>query len=167
VGRVFSDGYVTFLYYLQFTYNWQDFLDFALDEHGTYEMTSAYQEDSEWNYYQKLLYPTAKEWQIIQNHKACDALRAKEDNLHLKRAIEHKLFFINDRKKENLIAKLEAEGFKIQSDIENREGVKGLAFYRIDKPFYGDIDELTLYLIDTLESYGASYDGWETSVVKS
>jgi hypothetical protein len=167
VGRVFSDGYVTFLYYLQFTYNWQDFLDFALDEHSSYEMTSAYQEDSEWNYYQNLLYPTAKEWQIIQNHKACDALRAKEDNLHLKRAIEHKLFFINDRKKENLIAKLEAEGFKIQSDIENREGVKGLAFYRIDKPFYGDIDELTLYLIDTLESYGASYDGWETSVVKS
>jgi hypothetical protein len=167
VGRVFSDGYVTFLYYLQFTYNWQDFLDFALDEHSSYEMTSAYQEDSEWNYYQKLLYPTVKEWQIIQNHKACDALRAKEDNLHLKRAIEHKLFFINDRKKENLIAKLEAEGFKIQSDIENRECVKGLAFYRIDKPFYRDIDELTLYLIDMLESYGASYDGWETSVVKS
>jgi hypothetical protein len=26
---------------------------------------------------------------------------------------------------------------------------------------------LTIELIDTLEAYGASYDGWETSVVKS
>ena len=166
VGRIFSDGYVTFLYYLQFTYNWQDFLDFALDEHASYEMTSAFQEDSEWNYYQKLLYPNVKEWQIIQNHKACDALKAKEDNLHLPRAIEHKVFFSDEVKKDELVAKLKEDGFKIQSQIK-KDGVDGFAFYRVDKPFYHSIDELTLYLIDMLETYGASYDGWETSVVKS
>jgi hypothetical protein len=167
VGRIFSDGYVTFLYYLQFTYNWQDFLNFALDEHGDYEITSGFQEDEDWGYYYNLLYPNAKEWQIIQNHKACDALKAKEDNLHLARAIEHKLFFVDESKKEALLLKLKDEGFKVQSDIENSDGVKGVSFYRIDKPFYHDIDELTLYLIDMLSSYGASYDGWETSVVKS
>ncbi|UFH60780.1 DUF695 domain-containing protein [Sulfurovum mangrovi] len=32
VGRIISNGFVTFLYYLQFTYNWQDFLAFALDD---------------------------------------------------------------------------------------------------------------------------------------
>jgi len=168
VGRIFSDGYVTFLYYLQFTYNWQDFLDFALDEHASYEMTSAFQEDSEWNYYQKLLYPNVKEWQIIQNHKACDALKAKEDNLYLKRAIEHKLFFVKGEENRNeLILKLDKEGFKILSELENEEGAKGFSFYRLDKPFYHDIDALTLYLIDLAELYNASYDGWETSVVKS
>ena len=167
VGRIISDEYITFLYYLQFTYNWQDFLDFALDEHASYEMTSGFQEDSGWNYYQKLLYPNAKEWQIIQNHKACDALKEKEDNLYLKRAIEHKLFFINgEEKRDDLILKLDKEGFKIQKELE-KEGVKGFSFYRIDKPFYHDIDELTLYLIDLLETYNVAYDGWETSVVKS
>jgi hypothetical protein len=45
VGRIISDGYVTFLYYLQFTYNWQDFLDFALIEHQSYDMTSGTEED--------------------------------------------------------------------------------------------------------------------------
>ncbi len=167
VGRIFSDGHVTFLYYLQFTYNWQDFLNFALNEHSSYEITSGFQEDGEWNYYHKLLYPNAKEWQIIQNHKACEALKAKEDNLHLSRTIEHKAFFSDTSQKEALLEKLEAEGFKVQSEIENSEGVKGITFYRMDKPFYTDIDELTLYLIDTLEALGASYDGWETSVVKS
>ena len=166
VGRIFSDGYVTFLYYLQFTYNWQDFLDFALDEHATYEMTTAYQDDNEWNYYNKLLYPNAKEWQIIQNHKVCDALKLKEDNLYLARAIEHKAFFKDEKRKDEVVAKLEEDGFKIQSDI-SKDGVNGISFYRIDKPFYTDIDELTLNLIDTLEEVGASYDGWETSVVKS
>ena len=73
VGRIISDGYVTFLYYLQFTYNWQDFLNFALDEFGHYEISSGYQDDAQWGYYQNLLYPSPKEWQIIQNHKVCDA----------------------------------------------------------------------------------------------
>ncbi|UFH60781.1 ribonuclease E inhibitor RraB [Sulfurovum mangrovi] len=88
--------------------------------------------------------------------------------MHLARAIEHKLFFSNgDEKQDELISRLEAQGFKVQPEIESEEGIKGLKFYRIDKPFYHDIDELTLYLIDLLEEHGASYDGWETSVVKS
>lgn len=168
VGRIISDGYVTFLYYVQFTYNWPDFVTFALNEHTSYEISNGHQEDKEWNYYKKLLYPTPKEWQLIQNHKVCDQLRSKEDNLYLPRAIEHKLFFVQgEDKKETLIEKLEEEGFHIQSELENEEGVKGLSFYRMDKPFYHDIDALTLELIDLLENNGASYDGWETSVVKS
>ena len=167
VGRIFSDGYVTFLYYLQFTYNWQDFLNFALDEHANYNITSGFQEDVEWGYYHNLLYPNAKEWQIIQNHKACEVLEKKEDNLYLPRAIEHKAFFSKKTQKDEIVLKLEEDGFKIQSKIENSDGIKGISFYRIDKPFYHDIDNLTLYLIDTLEKYHASYDGWETSVVKS
>lgn len=168
VGRIISNGEVTFLYYLQFTYNWNDFLEYALREHRAYEVMNGHQNDSEWNYYKNLLYPNQQEWQIIQNHKACDALKEKEDNLHLKRAIEHKLFFPQREAKRNaLILRLDAEGFKIQAEIEGEEGIKGFSFYRVDKPFYHDIDELTLYLIAMLEEYGASYDGWETSVVKS
>ena len=167
VGRVISDGYVTFLYYLQFTYNWQDFLEYALDEFESYEISSGFQEDSEWNYYRKLLYPSPREWQIIQNHKVCEQLKAKEDNLHLPRAIEHKAFFQSEYKKDDLIEQLLEEGFKVQDEISNEEGYKGISFYRIDKPFYHDIDELTLYLIDLLETYDAHYDGWETSIVKS
>ncbi len=166
VGRVISDGYVTFLYYLQFTYNWQDFLNFALDEFEHYEITSGFQNDEEWNYYKKLLFPTPKEWQIIQNHKVCDQLRAKEDTLQTPRAIEHKAFWVGDANLEAVKEALGAEGFGVLEEIENEEGVKGFSFYRIDKPFYTEIDEITMWLIDLLESHGASYDGWETSVVK-
>jgi regulator of RNase E activity RraB len=167
VGRIISDGHVTFLYYVQYTYNWVDFIEFALNEHGTYEISNGHSADGDWNYYKNLLYPTAKEWQLIQNHKVCDSLKEQGDNLYLKRAIEHKLFFTNKEKSEALREKLVEDGFKIQAEIEHEEGAKGFSFYRIDKPFYHDIDALTIELIDTLEAYGASYDGWETSVVKS
>lgn len=167
VGRIISDGSVTFLYYLQFTYNWQDFLEYALDEFEGYEVTNGHKDDSEWGYYHKLLYPTSKEWQIIQNHKACDQLKESGDNLYLARAIEHKLFYTNEYKKEEMVTKLTDEGFKIKDELTNEEGVKGLSFYRIDKPFYYDIDELTLHLGELLDVYNAQYDGWETSVVKS
>jgi hypothetical protein len=166
VGRVISDGYVTFLYYLQFTYNWQDFLNYALEEFAHYEITSGFQDDGEWNYYQKLLYPTPREWQIIQNHKVCDQLRAKEDTLEVPRAIEHRAFLGEEADREGLIEILAEKGFGLLDEIENKDGVKGFSFYRIDKPFYTDIDELTLTLIDLLEEYGANYDGWETSIVK-
>jgi len=167
VGRVISDGYVTFLYYVQFTYNWSDFIAFALNEHTHYEVSNGHQDDREWNYYKNLLYPTAKEWQLIQNHKVCDNLKEQGDSLHLARAIEHKIFMLTTDKKEALTEALESKGFQIKGEIENKEGVKGLGFYRLDKPFYHDIDAITLSLIDIAETHDAQYDGWETSVVKS
>lgn len=165
VGRVISDGYVTFLYYVQYTYNWPDFIEFALNEHTSYEVSNGHQEDAEWNYYKKLLYPTAREWQLIQNHKVCDNLKEQGDNLHLERLVEHKLYFMDEKKKEALIEVLEKKGFKIKDDIENEEGVKGLQFYNLDSVHYHHIDELTLELIDLCEAHNAQYDGWETSAL--
>jgi len=167
VGRIVSDGYVTFLYYLQFSYNWADFIEYALNEHTSYEISNGHSHDADWNYYKNLLYPTSKEWQIIQNHKVCDNLKEQGDSLQVPRAIEHKVYYKNEETKESLIQALEKEGFKIKKEIENEEGVKGLDFYRLDKPFYHDIDDLTLNLIEITELYDAQYDGWETSVVKS
>ena len=165
VGRVISDGYVTFLYYVQFTYNWPDFIEFALNEHTDYEITNGHSEDAEWNYYNKLLYPNAKEWQLIQNHKVCDNLREQGDNLHLERLVEHKLYFKNEEKKDALIKALEEMKFKIKEEIVNEDGFKGVHFYRLDNAFYHDIDALTLNLIDLAESNNAQYDGWETSAL--
>ncbi|CAA6805215.1 MAG: FIG074102: hypothetical protein [uncultured Sulfurovum sp.] len=167
VGRIISDGYVTFLYYVQYTYNWVDFIEFALNEHESYEIGNGHTQDHGWNYYKNLLYPTVKEWQLIQNHKVCDSLKEQGDNLYLKRAIEHKIFFPKEDRKEELALALEEQGFKVNNELTNEEGVKGIGFYRLDKPFYHDIDALTLELIGIAEEHDALYDGWETSVVKS
>ena len=94
-------------------------------------------------------------------------MKEQGDNLQVKRAIEHKVYFKNEENKEALTQALEKEGFKIKKEIKNEDGVKGLEFYRLDRPFYHDIDEITFNLIAITELYCAQYDGWETSVVKS
>lgn len=166
VGRVITQGSVTFIYYLQFTYNWQDFLDYALAEFRQYEIESGFQDDSEWNYYRNLLFPTPVEWQIIQNHKVCDALKEQGDALHQKRAIEHRVFFSDIEQKDPFLESVGAEGFLLMKEISHEEGFEGVLIWRKDKPFYYDIDEVTLYLIETAQQFGAQYDGWETSLVK-
>ncbi len=167
VGRVITNGSVTFIFYLQFTYNWEDFLEYALKDFLHYDISNGYQDDSEWNYYKNLLFPTPKEWQIIQNHKVCDSLKNNGDSLNTPRAIEHKAYFLDENKRDEVLVELEKEGFVIQDEIESEDGIKGVKFFRVDKPFYTDIDDLTLKLIDLLDLKGASYDGWETSIVRS
>jgi len=169
VGRIISNGEVTFLYYLQFTYNWNDFLNYALDEFEDYNITQGFSDDINWNYYHKLLYPNSKEWQIIQNHKACDRLQQSGDSLKISRAIEHKLYFDKTTKqKDKLIEVLQKDGFKIKKNITHpTKDVEGLSFYRKDSVEYENIDKLTFYLIDIIEQHEALYDGWESSVIKS
>lgn len=162
-GRVISDSTITFIFYLQFTYNWQDFLEYALKEFEGYEITHGIQSDEEWNYYHHLLYPTTKEWQIIHNHKVCDNLKANGDMLTTPRMIEHNFYIDHNTKAEELKDELRKDDFHIQEgSLANK-----IVFYRQDIPFYYEIDEITLNLIVLGNKYGAIYDGWETSVVKS
>jgi len=77
------------------------------------------------------------------------------------------LFKEDNSKEANLKAKLEELGFSVLENIENQDNYKGFKFMRIDKPFYYDIDELTLYLIELLDEFNANYDGWECDVVKA
>ncbi|MDD5406368.1 MAG: DUF695 domain-containing protein [Sulfurovaceae bacterium] len=165
VGRIISQGSVTFIFYLQFTYNWEDFLSFALEEFQGYDIVQGFQEDNEWNYYHHLLYPSVYEWQIIHNHKVCDSLQANGDDLKISRMIEHNFYLPDKAKSDILKDELRKDGFILQEeskDLENK-----IMFYRKDIPFYYDIDELTLGLIKLGEKHGAIYDGWETSIVKS
>ena len=165
VGRIIRSGSVKFLYYLEPTQKLQDFLDYSVEEARDYEISSSHEEDGTWSYYQKLLYPTPKEWQIIENHHVCDKLKADGDNLELPRVIEHKLQFISEYKKRDLIEELEEEGFQINDDLTTEDGYSGFTFERIDIPTHENIDALTLHLIDILDIYDAKYDGWETSLI--
>ncbi|MGW8168704.1 MAG: DUF695 domain-containing protein [Sulfurovaceae bacterium] len=165
VGRIISQGSVTFIFYLQFTYNWEDFLSYALEEFESYEIIHGFQADNEWNYYHRLLYPTIYEWQIMHNHKVCDNLRANGDLLKVPRMIEHNFYVTKDSKSNLLKEELIKDGFTLQEESKTPENK--IIFYRKDIPFYYDIDELTLDLIKLGEKHGLVYDGWETSVVKS
>lgn len=168
VGKIVSNGEMTFIYYLKHDFEWPDTVKAAMKEFPSYGYEYGSKPDSEWDVYHKLLFPTSTQWQIIQNHKVCDHLKTQGDSLHLPRAIEHKAYFETAEKRDAFISAIEEEGFKVKSLMEANENTSmvGVSFYRQDKPFYYDIDSLTLHLIDLSLQNGGAYDGWETSIVK-
>jgi len=168
VGKIVSNGEVTFIYYLKHDFEWPDVVSAAMKEFSDYSYEYGSKMDTEWEIYHKLLFPSAIEWQIIQNHKVCDQMKVQGDSLHLPRAIEHKAYFETAEERDDFIRSIEAESFRVKELIAPGEKTPmyGISFYRQDKPFYYDIDALTLRLIDISSQYNGAYDGWETSVVK-
>jgi len=168
IGRIISNGEVTFIYALKLDFEWSNTVSEAM-KHFEYEYEYGSRQDMEWEVYQKLLFPTLKEWQIITNHHACDNLKEQGDQLEVARAIEHKAYFTTQEQREAFIQKIEKLHYNTQQqmEVEFRGAMMyGVAFYRKDKPFYYDIDAITIELIDLSQSCEGHYDGWETSLVK-
>jgi hypothetical protein len=168
MGRIVSDGEVHFIFYLSMDFEWPDIAEVALGAFGTYSYSAASRPDPEWEIYFKLLYPTVREWQMIHNHHTCEQLQSAGDNLRLPRAIEHRAYFDTEEQAAMFQAQIEAERFTVSRKIapDDAQTMYGLLFYRIDSPYFYDIDALTLKLIDWTEAFEGQYDGWETSLVK-
>ncbi|WP_151900558.1 DUF695 domain-containing protein [Sulfurimonas hydrogeniphila] len=169
IGRIITQGAVNFIYALKMDFEWKNTVEDAMKHFPEYSYEFGSRIDSEWEVYQKLLFPTVKEWQIITNHHACDNLKEQGDDLQQARAIEHKSYFTCNDDREGFVQKIQEMGFAEQkrSEVPFRdETMYGISFYRKDKPFYYDIDALTVELIDVSEAYNGKYDGWECALVK-
>lgn len=168
VGRIITNSEAHFIFYLKYDFEWPDVVHAAMEQFPQYTFEFGARLDGEREVYRKLLFPTAREWQMIHNHHTSDRLAAAGDNLRLARAIEHHAYFETPQQRDMFVSQIEKEGFRVQSALEptKERPLYGVRFYRIDTPYYYDIDALTLSLIALGESFGGIYDGWETSLVK-
>lgn len=104
--------------------------------------------------------------QLEENKKLCDALISagdKSDTLH---TIVHKLEFISEYKRRDLIEELEEEGFTIGEDFVTEEGYNGFLFQRENKTTLHEIESITKQLLVLLDEYDSRYGGWTTEVIK-
>ena len=168
VGRVVTGGEAHFIFYLKYDFEWPGVVAAAMGHFPEYAYESGSRADAQWEVYRKLLFPTAREWQMIHNHHACDRLRAAGDNLRLPRAIEHRVYFETEKARSQFAEAITKEGFKVQKEVPPSEKTPlyGLHFYRTDTPYYYDIDALTHALIALGARFDGEYDGWETSLVR-
>ena len=105
-------------------------------------------------------------WQMLENKKVCEKLKASGDNVELPRNIIHKIEFISDYKRRDLVEELEEIGFKMDDDFVTEKGYNGCTFSRDDIVSNASIDKLTLFLIALTDEHDAKYQGWTTSTVQ-
>ncbi len=170
IGRIISQGEVNFIYYLKLDFEWNNTVSAAMQHFSEYSYEYGSRMDMEWEVYQKLLFPTVREWQIIANHHSCNSLKEQGDTLESERAIEHKAYFEDAASREQFISLIETKGFNKQETMQvpfKGKTMYGVQFYRMNKPHYYEIDTLTMEIIDISESLSGMYDGWECSLVKN
>jgi len=104
--------------------------------------------------------------QLAENRHICESLAVSGDNSAVSRMLVHKLEFISEYKKSDLVEELEEKGFTLNESFVTEEGYNGLMFQREDKVDIETIEALTLKLIQLLDEHDARYGGWTTEVIK-
>jgi len=104
--------------------------------------------------------------QLEENKTLLASLKEAGDKSEVARIIVHKLEFISEYKKSDLLEELEALGFQVTDKFVTEEGYNGLMFQREDKTDDETIKQLSLQLIALLDEYDARYGGWITEVIK-
>ncbi|MEL7296260.1 MAG: DUF695 domain-containing protein [Pseudomonadota bacterium] len=168
VGRVTTAGHRYFYSFLGApTEKIQDFVS-DVEEATGYGLKTRVVDDPEKKGYWDDLYPTADDWQMIQDSKTVDALRDAGDVGHIARRIDHWSFFKNKSDAKKFIEWMEGEGFALQEMRRTKPliGKWVVKYYRTDSPELYTINHITFQLRHKSSELGGKYDGWETSVEK-
>jgi len=104
--------------------------------------------------------------QLEENKKLCHALLDAGDNSEEARMIVHKLEFISEYKRSDLLEELENAGFEIMENFVTEEGYNGFLFQREDKMTFIEIENVTRELLVLLDEHDARYGGWTTEKYK-
>ena len=166
VGRVTTAGHRYFYSFIGASAEQIDKFVLEIGESTGYSLEPRVLEDPEKKGYWSDLYPTADDWQMIQDSKTVKALREAGDIADIVRRIDHWSFFKAKSDAKKFIVWLEGEKFALQ-ELRRTKSLIGewmVQFYRSDSPELYAINHITFQLRHKASELKGKYDGWETSV---
>lgn len=168
VGRVTTAGHRYFYSFVGVAAEQVDgFVDDVNAATG-YALEIRIADDPEKKGYWSDLYPTADDWQMINDSKVVEALKKSGDLAQIKRRIDHWAYFKSKSNAEAFIDWVVEQGFSLESMDQTRSssGDWMVQFHRLDSPELYTINGITYSLRHKAIELEGEYDGWETSVVK-
>lgn len=165
VGRITTNGSRYFHFYCSLSAEAIDTLFEAVKGLYGHSVLCCYEADPERSHYWDELYPTADDWQVMQDMKVEDALKQKGDPLVEARPIQHWVYFKSSTDREMFLKSVK-EHFENIEKLEDTDvdGECGLILTHIGLPDFHSMNATTLLLSRTARQYEADYDGWETEV---
>lgn len=166
VGRNTSGGCRDFYFYVSSANDWQGKVDMALEAFKSYRYEASVREDAGWTTYLSFLLPSRLDRQRIENRRVCEALERHGDKLTVEREIDHWIYFPSPEAVHAYLAEVVNAGFRVRNKPVSDSGTLrfGAQIWRTDIPSCGNIDDVTLPLLECAERHGGAYDGWECPV---
>jgi hypothetical protein len=121
--------------------------------------------DTKWNFYETQLFPTELELAHIQSAKIIFLLQEEEENLTIKRDVEHYISFDTPTQKNRFLNTLDIEGFSFKDEISSEEFDNGIALVKNHSVTEEEVKKVVNELFVKVKKDQGYYEGWSTTLV--
>jgi uncharacterized protein (TIGR01619 family) len=165
-GRITTEGRREFYFYGETKDGFPDAVSTALAGFEGYRFDTGEQEDSLWEQYLNVLYPSPEDLERIKNRDLLEVLVDEGDVLTAAREVQHWVYFRSEQTRAAFRETAIKAGFRILSE----SSVEGDLPFEISvartQPVEQDlIDATVIELLRLAQRFEGEYDGWETPVV--
>jgi len=123
--------------------------------------------DSNWEFYLNTLYPDAFEIQRKLDREIVEQLKAYNDDLQIPREINHWVYFLDNKNKEDFKRNLNTNFYKIveENTLQETEYPYQLVISHYSAAEFETINKITTELLEITKEFDGNYDGWQSPVI--
>jgi uncharacterized protein (TIGR01619 family) len=165
-GRITTAGRREFYFYGETREGLGDAVATALASFHGYKFDLGEHEDSLWEHYLDVLYPSPEDLERIKNRDLLEVLAEKGDVLTTAREVRHWMYFRSEQSRTSFREAASKAGFKIVSELPAKgEHPFGISVSRTQSVDHELIDATVIELLGLTQRFEGDYDGWETPIV--
>ena len=165
-GRVTTSGRREFYFYAETNKGFASAVKAALSSFTEYKFDLGDQEDSLWEHYLNVLYPSPDDLERIKNRDVLDVLKEQGDVHTAAREVQHWMYFPSETSRALFRTEVAKAGFKIESESQiEGDNPFGISVTRTQPVAQEAIDATVMELLQLTEQFEGEYDGWETRVI--
>ena len=120
--------------------------------------------DAKWNFYETQLFPTELELIDIQSSKIIFLLQEENDDLNIKRDVEHYISFDTPTQKERFLNTLDINGFSFKDEISSEEFDNGIVLVKNHSVAEEKVKKNVHELFEKIKENQGYYEGWSTTL---
>jgi uncharacterized protein (TIGR01619 family) len=162
-GRITTQGRREFYFYGAKKDGLEAAVKRVLGEFDGYRYDVGDKSDPTWSQYRDVLFPSPEEFQRIGNRDVLELLEKQGDVHSVTREVRHWAYFDSESSRTGFRDAVSGLGFTIESEhLTPSEPRFAIVLARIQSVQQADIDQTVIELLHLAESFGGTYDGWET-----
>lgn len=164
VGSRVADGWYEFYFY-SYDSKRLDSIASKILTPSNYVYESNVVRDTRWDFYETQLFPTELEFCHIQSAKIIFLLEEEDEDLTIKRDVEHYISFETPTQKNRFVNTLAIDGFTFKDEISSEDFDHGVALVKNHAVTEDEVKIVVSELFLNVKKNNGFYEGWSTTLV--